>query len=240
MKSNHRDVDFLEIDSNRFLVTACDSCGAIGLKENDVVKVPYNITGKLTTRVCLMEILSIGAKPIGLTVNICNEPTPTGDEILKGIREELIEIGLDIPISISTEKNMKTSMTALGITGIGIVKKHELLINKVNPGDLVYVAGLPSVGNEVLENMDLIANTYKLKKFLNIKNIKELIPIGSSGIKGELDKMEKNYNLAVSYNKDISLDLNKTAGPSTAMIIICRDILKTSLDIPIEAIGKIV
>ena len=58
-----RDVEVVQIDSNYSIVTACDSCGGIGLKQNDVVKCSPNIVGRFTTRVALMEVLSVNAIP---------------------------------------------------------------------------------------------------------------------------------------------------------------------------------
>ncbi len=239
MVSSHRDVNFIDLDNDKLLLIACDSCGGIGLKENDIVQSPNNITGGFTARVCLMEILSLGAKPVGLTINICNEPSPTGDEMLLGIKKELENIDLDIPITISTEKNIKTSMTALGVTAMGIVSKKNLLINKVAEGDFIYAAGIPSVGNETIENIKLISDATHIKEILKNQNVKEIIPVGSSGIKGELDKLSTSYDLTIDYIQDTVLDLNKTAGPSTAIIIITKDPLQLKLGIPITFIGKI-
>jgi len=238
--SDHRDVNFIKINESEFIVTSCDSCGAIGLKKNDVVKVPYNVTGKYTARVCLMEILSIGAKPIGLTVNICNEPSPTGEEILRGIKDELKEIDYNIPITISTEKNMQTSMTALGVTAIGIVNKNDLIVNKISAGDYIYVAGIPSVGNEVIKNRKIISSTKTVIKTLGLKNIKEIIPVGSTGIRGELNKLMNSGNLKISLIENAKIDINKSAGPSTCIIIISNGRIKDKFDIPLNLLGRII
>ncbi len=240
MDYKHRDSTFIKINKEQYLAIACDSCGAIGLKENDMVKLPCNIAGKYTTRVCLMEILSIGAKPIGLTVNICNEFNPTGREILRGIKDELDEAGVNIPITISTEKNMKTSMTALGITIIGIVDRDDIIINKISKGDYIYSIGIPSVGNEVLENKGLISDIKVLNKILSHRFIKEVIPVGSSGIKGELNKLCEYLHIKLRMEDDIQVDINKSAGPCTAIIVICKDELKNDLKVPINIIGKVI
>ncbi|MCO5386446.1 MAG: hypothetical protein NHB14_12505 [Desulfosporosinus sp.] len=79
-----RDVEVVSINETQSLVVSCDSCGAIGMKEFDVYKISWFITGKLTTRVALLEVLSTGGVPQMLTVAISNEPCPTGDELLKG------------------------------------------------------------------------------------------------------------------------------------------------------------
>lgn len=237
---SHRDVDLIKLNEEQYLAIACDSCGAIGLKENDIVKVPTIITGKYTARVCLMEILSIGSKPIGLTVNICNEPDPTGDKILKGIKNELSETGFDIPLTISTEKNMETSMTALGITAIGIINKNNILLKGISSGDYVYSIGIPSIGNEVLENQELISDTKILSKVLKQEGIKEVIPVGSSGIKGELNRLCKYYSIEIKPMDNLQIDIHKSAGPCTVMIAISKTKLKSDFQAPVNLIGRII
>lgn len=240
MNYSHRDVDFIKLNDNQYMVVACDSCGAIGLKPNDIIKVPYNITGKYTSRVCLMEVLSVGAKLISLTVNVCNEPSPTGEEILKGIKDELSEAKLDIPLTISTEKNMKTSMTALGVTAIGVVNKDAILVNKISCGDYIYTLGIPSIGNEVLENQELISDIKTINALLTQESIKEIIPVGSSGITGELDMLCESQNINIQLTDDLQIDIDKSAGPCTAIIVISKDELINTYDVPVNLIGKIV
>ncbi len=240
MNYQHRDVDFIKVNEDQYMTIACDSCGAIGLKEHDIVKAPYSITGKYTTRVCLMEVLSIGAKPIALTVNICNEPNPTGEEILMGICDELSEAGLNIPITISTEKNMETSMTALGITVIGIINKDDILLNKISKENYVYAVGIPSIGNEVLENETSIANTEILQKLLKHRSINEIIPVGSCGIAGELDKLSKVHDMKIDFADNLHIDIHKSAGPCTVIVVISKDTIQNLFDLPTNFIGKII
>lgn len=239
MNYRHRDVDFIKLDEYRYLAIACDSCGAIGLKENDIVDVPYSITGKYTARVCLMEILSIGAKPISITTTICNELNPTGEEILTGVKDEISKLGFSIPITISTEKNMKTSMTALGITAIGIVDKDSIMVDNLYENSYVYSIGIPCVGNEVLENQDLLCNMEILKKVLKLQSIKEIIPVGSSGIKGELEKLCKYKGIKIQYENDLKVDIYKSGGPCTVIIVISKNKIEDNLAAPVSLIGKI-
>lgn len=240
MNYRHRDVEFIKFDEYRYLAIACDSCGAIGLKENDIVDVPYSITGKYTARVCLMEILSIGAKPISITATICNELNPTGEEILTGVKDEISKLGFNIPITISTEKNMKTSMTALGITAIGIVDKDSIMVDNIYANSYIYSIGIPCIGNEVLENQDFLCNIEILKKVLKLQSIKEIIPVGSSGIKGELEKLCRYQDIEIQYENDIKIDIYKSAGPCTVMIAISKNKIDNKLSVPINIIGKII
>lgn len=99
-----RDIEAVLINPEQYLIASCDSCGAIGLKEFDVVKVSWSVTGRMTTRVALLEVLAVGAVPKIMTVAISNEPSPTGEELLKGVKEELDFAGLNLSMAVSTEK----------------------------------------------------------------------------------------------------------------------------------------
>jgi hypothetical protein len=130
-------------------------------------------------------------------------------------------------------------MTALGVTVIGIGKKKDLKIDRVEKGDFVYVLGIPKIGNEVAEDQGEIADTHGMLRLLNVSYIKEIIPIGSSGIQGEIEKLLKAKGLNMVYTKDIPLDLNKSAGPCTAMIVISDKKLEEDFGIPQNFIGKL-
>lgn len=235
----HRDVSFIDISDNEVLVTACDSCGGIGSKEGDAVQAPPYIVGKFTARVCLMELLSVNSVPIGMTVNICSEPEPTGSEILRGIEDELGEINLNIPMTISTEKNMKTSMTALGITLFGRAKKEEILLGRAEKGNYVYTLGEPMVGVEVLRNHEKTCSSRVVLELLKDEDVREIIPVGSGGIGGELDKFLKNSGFKLDYEDFIDVDMKKSGGPNTVAVIISRKKLLNSYGLPAKRLGRI-
>ncbi|WZL72882.1 alpha-ribazole kinase [Clostridiaceae bacterium 35-E11] len=235
----YRDAEIILLNQEEVLVIACDSCGAIGIKEQDQVKASHYIVGKYTARVSLMEVLSLGAKVISLTVNICNEPYPTGDEILKGIQSELKTCNIEVPITVSTEKNISTTMTALGVTVIGIGKRKDLKIDRAVKQDFVYVFGIPKLGNEVVEDEGEITDTHVLLQLLKDPYIKEIIPVGSSGIQGEIEKLLRAKKLYMTYREDGSLDFNKSAGPCTAVIVISERKLEESYGLPQNFIGKL-
>lgn len=219
------------------IVISCDSCGGIGEKENDILKVPLEIVGKFTLRVPLFEILSLGAKPISVSVTISNEPDQTGERLLSSIREELKSIlGYLPPLVVSTEKNMKTSMTALGITIVGSVDEKDLIICE-NPFEHYgFLVGKPSVGGEVLEFISEIFDKRKLDMLMEIESVLEIIPCGSSGVYGELSSVSSHISNSIkseissSSFKDRICEIldnignkevyKKSCGPSTAAIVI--------------------
>lgn len=214
-----RDVEVVFINQDLCLVAACDSCGAIGLKDLDMVKVPWSITGRFTARVALLEVLSSGAVPQMMTVAISNEQHPAGDEILRGVKEELESAGLTLSMAISTEKNVRTLQTGLGISVIGVAEKNQLRIGISQPGDDVFCLGFPKVGPEVINPKDSeIVQVKHLQVLLNFAGIHDILPIGSKGIRSEALQLAFAANCKLIIEPSCVIDLDKSAGPSTCLI----------------------
>lgn len=225
-----RDVEVVQIDSNYSIVTACDSCGGIGLKQNDVVKVSPYITGRFTVRVVLMEVLSVNAIPKTISIAISNEPSPTGDEIINGVLEELKAANLgSIPMAISTEKNIETSQTALGITVVGICENDKIRAAKSRSGDFIYCLGIPKVGNEIngLYDNEIVQLNY-IKELIKLNEINDIVPIGSKGILEEIEMLCKNVNCKFIYEPEGYVDIYKSAGPSTCLVFTCTEHINLS------------
>ena len=110
-----RDVEVVDISDGKCLVVACDSCGGIGSKQLDEVKVDPYVSGRHTTRVALMEVMSVGASPKNISVAISNEPVPTGESIIKGVKDELKWRLSNLSMAISTER-IYLRQTGIGIT----------------------------------------------------------------------------------------------------------------------------
>lgn len=236
IKAKNRDVSFMKLDNETFLAVSCDSSGAIGNKENDIIKVPPYIVGRFTTRVTIMELLAVGATPRALTAAICSEPEPTGEGILSGVYDELKYIDR-IPITISTEKNIPTSQTGLGITAIGTVEKNQVRVNKTRTDDKLFCIGVPKVGNEVFVDDPEIADITAVKKLCRIPYLHDIIPVGSKGIKGEVDMLTSFLGLQIKWADNIKLDISKTAGPSTCVIATSPKVLKIDIKQPISFLG---
>ena len=202
------------------MVIACDSCGGIGLKSGDSFKCPPLQVGKYTAKVALFEVLCSGADVVSITNAVCNEMNPTGEEIIKGIKEELKLLKIDnVTLTGSTEENMITNSTAVGITVIGIAENEKLKVNNVNCDCKLISIGIPKVGNEIkLDNDKEIASYEDLNILLNIEGVLEIVPVGSKGIMYECEQLAINNNLNLEVNKDITVDLYKSAGPGTVLI----------------------
>ena len=215
-----RDISLINIGENRSLVIACDVSGGIGPKSADKIKVSGELIGHFTTRVALMEVLAVGAQPISIVDTLSVEYHPTGRNIIKGIEKAMEEIDLDREmLNGSTEDNIETHETGVGITVIGIIENEKIQINCTQKGDILASIGLPLVGEEVLARKDMSADIFDLKRVKEKKYINEIMVVGSKGIRHEAELMAEMSKLKLKYNQGLNLDLEKSAGPATVILV---------------------
>ena len=242
----YRDLSLIDINENQKLVVSCDSSGGIGEKENDIVKTSAEVVGYFSTHVALMENISFGAKPITIINTLSVEMNDTGKRILGGIKKALEPLDLDenIIITGSTEENFPVSVTGVGITVIGIIDKNDWKKPQTNSGMLAVVVGLPKVGDEVLANKDKIMDISNLIELKKKDYIGEILPVGSKGILYELKEMTTSSNLNFALEDDIGIDLNKSSGPSTCVIISIEEDkyekLRDEFNLPINNIARFI
>jgi hypothetical protein len=217
-----RDVLIFEFENGEVMVVGCDSAGGIGPKPLDKVKVNGYTLGKFTARVALMEVLSTGAKPICIVNALSVEPYPTGVEITKGVKAEAKKADLDPKLAVtgSSEKNVKTEQTGIGVTVIGLTKKESLRIGVSQPKDVVVAIGTPSVGDEVVfaEKKRKIADMTDMLKLLKLEFIHEIIPVGSEGIGHEIETLAKCSKLKFQLANQTKINVEKSAGPATVIL----------------------
>ena len=223
---NFRDALIQPLPGNRFLVVGCDASGGIGPKELDVLRVDGKVLGKFIVRTALMEVMSVGAKPLCVACGLGVEPDPTGNRIINGVKHEMRKVGLrpDSALVVSTQKTFRTRQTGIGITAVGIAKSKDMIIGRSRGGDVVVSVGLPSVGEEVLENeaKGLIADTDDLLKLLSSNFIHSIIPVGSKGVRYELGVLAIESGLKPILAENLEVDIKKSAGPSTVLLASLR------------------
>lgn len=215
-----RDLSLINLNEDKTMVIACDSCGGIGIKEGDELKVHPFYVGKFAVRVPLLEVMCSGAEVVTITDTVSNEMESTGAEIIKGIKAELKYAGInDIVLTGSTEENFKTKATAVGVTVIGIVDNNKIKVNKVKPGAIILSIGIPKVGGEInLEKDSEIVDYNTVKKLLSEKSVFEIVPVGSKGIAYEAEQLAINNKLRLMLNEKITIDIKKSGGPATCII----------------------
>lgn len=228
-----------------YMVVACDSCGGIGLKEHDVVKLSPDKMAYITMNVICCELASLRIKPSVIINNVCAEMDYTGKMVIDGIREYMKDYFSDMEFILtgSTEENFKTVQTGIGLSVIGYKSREELSLPESNIGDLVAVIGIPKVGQEVIDDRGEILNSKGVWKLLDSRCINEVIPAGSKGIAYEIEQLNIADGAVMFLYEDIKTDLKKSAGPATcAVVTFPRGKLAEFIDcltIPYEIIGEI-
>lgn len=209
----------VDLDGRSCLVIACDSCGAVGEKEADVLRCPPFYVGAYTARVALLEVLCAGARVVSVADAICCEMRDTGAEIIRGIRHEMTKLGLDPGLLTgSTEENFKTAMTGLGITVIGVADAGALRFRPGNEGDCLLLVGKPKMGGEVvLDGDEEIASYRQVSALLQSDGVLEIAPVGSKGVAYECAQLAL-LSGREWIETDSGIDLKKSAGPATCVV----------------------
>ncbi len=243
-----RDLTVIHLNEDFLLVIAVDSDGAIGPKPGDVVRVDGKVAGRMAVRVPLMEILACGATPIAAFDSLAVEMNPTGKSIIEGIRQELISTGMPktFPLSGSTEDNISTNQTGIGVTILGIVHKRDFRPGSSRPSDLLLCLGIPKSGPQDTVTVDdpSIATGADILKMRHIEGVHDILPIGSKGILYEAGELAKTAGLAAAIDPEERLDMKKSAGPSTCFILSADAAtfhkVKTQSTLPVHRIGQLV
>lgn len=240
-----RDISLIDIGGNKLLAIACDSCGGIGNKEKDIIKISPEEVGYYTVCVALSEILAIGAKPITIVNTLCVEMNDTGKKIIEGIKKAVKPLYLNDEniITGSTEENFNVCQTGIGITVLGEISKEKFKRIKTKKNSSIVIVGIPKVGSEVIEDGGKeILTLEKLLKLTEQPYVNEILPVGSKGILYEAKEMAKSNNLSFILEENINIDINKSAGPATCAVVSIKEedlqILKEYIDLPINIIGK--
>ncbi len=217
-----RDLTLLDLFDDFSLVIACDSDGAIGSKPNDVIKISNYALGRFAARVPLMEILCSGAVPLTVVDTLSVEMNPTGQEIIEGIVDEMVAAGIQSKdvITGSTEDNIPTLQTGIGVVVIGLVHSKDFRPGKSEAGDIVVCIGLPKSGPDdhiSLDDQEIISLA-SLRALNRIDLIHDLLPVGSRGIAYESSLLADTAELNFIREKEVTIDIGKSAGPSTCIL----------------------
>ncbi len=208
-----KDVKIIPFNEKERIIIAADNSGAIGMKEEDVVKAPYDIVAYFSFRVAVMECVAAGGSPFSVILqNFCGEES--WQKLLFGINKGIQELNInkELEITGSTESNFSLKQSAIGLTVLG---KGDAAHSYSFQKSKVAVIGTPLVGNEVVEKQQKIA-PLSLFYTLSKRNKFNLQPVGSKGILYELSVL---LGEPINGRVDCSLDIEKSAGPSTCFLV---------------------
>ena len=231
-----RDVLLFDLEQGLTLVSAVDSCGGIGNLEHDALCVDPKVVGYFTARVTMLEIMAVGAKPSFVSLAVCSGPHTAGP-IIAGVKKA---VGDSLPLMISTEKNMPVTMTGIGVTVTGFCAKKELMVARAQPGDSLFCAGLPLVGQETLQDGAQLFDTGHLSDLLQNRHIHSLIPVGSMGLAAEAAILAAESGLAYTLDPACGVDLHKSAGPAACAVFAADGNTVLNIGLPIIKIGTLI
>ncbi|AYB41213.1 AIR synthase related protein [Brevibacillus laterosporus] len=217
-----RDLTLFRINEAQSIVIACDSDGGIGTKPQDIVQIAPDMLGRFAVRVPLFELIACGASPFMICDTLSVEFEGYGEEILRGIKEYAKEAGVteDIQFTGSTEENIPTMQTGVGITVLGLVQQSQFSPGTAQPREAIMCAGLPKSGpkHEVrLDDPEMLS----LADLIHLRahpGVHDLLPVGSKGIAYEMDQLAKSASLSYRLTTPPALDLEESGGPSTCVI----------------------
>jgi hypothetical protein len=242
-----RDLTLVRLAGAFYLVIACDSDGGIGPKPNDTVRCDAFVLGRFGARVPLMEVLASGARPLVLVDTLAVEMEPTGRRIIEGVKCEARLAGMDADevVTGSTEDNVPTTSTGIGVTVIGIAQEQQLRPGCSATGDVVVCVGIPKSApqDEVAVDDPEIADIPTVVALGHMPFVHDILPVGSHGIEFEAREMAKSAGLQFVLAPSLRVDVTKSAGPSTCVLVSLLpghlDELRGSVAKPVSVIGHL-
>lgn len=218
MPERFRDLLLLDIPGR--LVIACDVIGGIGDKPNDSVPTDPRTCANFCFRVPMLELLCSGARPVAVIDTLCVERYPTGQIMIEEITRLSAEAGVPAgAISGSTEDNVPTTATGLGVTILGVV---EGSLPKAQPGDVVICVGEPKsapadslyIGHPAMVTID------EVSRLLATGLVHDALPVGSRGIAHEFTELAAT-SATTRVDAACTLDVEASGGPSTCILLAC-------------------
>lgn len=219
--SSIRDLTLLGIDDERVLIVACDSVGSIGPKPDDSYPASATIVAHFAVRVPLLELIAAGGTPEVIVDALSVELDPTGAEMIEEIRRIAASVFLGPErVTGSTEDNVASLATGIGITIIGSAIRSELRPGTSHPDDIVLCLGQPTSAphDEVVMNDPRMLSLTSLTAVLGIDGVHDALPVGSKGVGHELAELARTSGLTVAHAEH-GLDATKSGGPASCVLV---------------------
>jgi len=219
MIDQFRDLTILKTQPNQTLVMAAESSSSIGEKPGDQLKSPTEITAQFAVRVCLLELLTQQAIPQTVFTLIGNEKEPTGRRMWAAIEKELEQLpgSHEVILNGSTEDNMETNETSIGIVALGLIEGTFKKPDYPSAQTIIQV-GQPYVGAAVLDHLEDVPNYQDIDAWSKREEVIDIIPVGANGSRADLDALFSKYALPL---KRVGASwLDKSGGPSTSFVVV--------------------
>jgi hypothetical protein len=215
--------DLLILDGT--LVIAADSIGGIGPKPADTVYSDARTVAHFALRVPLLEVICSGARPIAVIDNLCVERDPTGAPMIEEILRLAAEAGVGpSAVTGSTEENVTTRATAVGVTVIGRVDPGDLLSGGSHSGDVVICAGLPVSAplDEVWIGHPAQVSVTVVAAVVSSGLVHDALPVGSRGLAWEVAQLAESAGLEPVWLDTTGVPLTASGGPASCVLFSCH------------------
>ena len=213
--------DLLIVDGSPPLVIACDSVGGIGPRPADVVRVPADVVAHFAARVPLLEVLCSGARPVALINTLCHDMAEA-TVFIDTFRTVASEVGIrPEAVTGSTEENVPSPATGVGVTVIGTLK-GDLLTGGGRPGDVVICVGWPRSAphDEVFIGHPDIVPLSTVQALVATGAVHDALPVGSRGIGYEAGQLAGSAGCALTWLTH-PLPLDASGGPASCVLLAC-------------------
>ncbi|RYL88137.1 ATP-binding protein [Sporolactobacillus sp. THM19-2] len=212
-----RDVSVIPLTEDESMIVAVDNSGAVGMKAQDEVQVPYAVVSYFAFRTAVMECISAGGHPFIVIIhNFCGNDAWA--ELVTGVKKGLKELNfMDVQITGSTETNFQLKQSTIGLTVLGKKAMGGVEVPLNIKKQRVAVIGSPLVGEAVRDRPEEIASLHLFDSIAQISGV-TLFPVGSKGILYELNQaFSENMN---DRQVQTDVDIMQSSGPSTCFIAI--------------------
>lgn len=240
-----RDLLIMEAPGGGAVVIACDSVGGIGPKPHDTFATAGRTVTHFAARVPLLEVIAAGAQPQVIVDTLNVERNPSGEEMIAEIRCLAEELGLDPATAVtgSTEDNVATLATGLGVTVIGTAPSGGLRLGRARDGDAIACIGIPlSAPRDLLIPGDpRMPSIREVADIARLDGVHELLPVGSRGVAHELAELLGTSGLTAVPVPN-AVDLHHSAGPSTCVLAAVSaealpGLLAVRADLPVSVVA---
>lgn len=229
--SRLRDLLLADVPAGR-LVIACDAVGGIGSRPGDSYLADPTWCAHLAARVPLLEVLCVGARPMILVNTLCQDAT-SAQPLIEEFQRCAVAAGIDPQaITGSTEDNIITTQTGIGVTVIGVRPDRapgtpvpgeaSAAAAQAQEADVLVCVGSPisAPDDEVRPGRREIVTLDEVRALLGSGLVHDCVPVGSHGIAWEADQIAVTAGLRFDPGRT-DLDLTKSGGPSTCVVLAC-------------------
>ncbi|MGV8908053.1 MAG: AIR synthase related protein [Propionicimonas sp.] len=214
--------DLLILDET--LVIASDSVGGIGPKPADTIAATAQTVAHFALRVPLLEVICSGAEPIAVINDLCVELEPTGRQMIQEIRRLAAEAGISADaVTGSTEDNVVTQATGVGVTVLGRAPASGLLSGRARAGDVVLCAGLPlsAPHDDVRIGHPDQVSVAAVSAVIASGRVHDALPVGSRGITWEVGQLADSAGLSYEWLDPAEVSLTASGGPASCVLLSC-------------------